>query len=158
MRKKKVFICLALIVLSLLPLRAEKTKLLVWQNDGTQTLIELNEKPVITFTDDKMLVSSRTGHLEVDRKKLVRFTYLREDDNAVGAIDSPTDSFVNEGESLLFFARGKSLSVRLCSINGVVVSECTVPKGEQFRLSLNSLLKGIYVVEVNGITTKIVRQ
>ena len=91
-------------------------------------------------------------------ENMARFTY---EDNTVTAITNlQTDepSFRLNGESLLFPALKANSTVSVYSLNGTLIFKKTVRQNGEYAFPLSNLNAGVYMVNVNGLTYKIVKR
>ncbi len=49
--------------------------LVLWHKDGTTTDVQLNLKPKVEFTDDKIIITSNVLNMEYPKSDILRFTY-----------------------------------------------------------------------------------
>ncbi|MBR1879339.1 MAG: T9SS type A sorting domain-containing protein, partial [Prevotella sp.] len=63
--------------------------------------------------------------------------------------------FSSDGETVTFQSADRDLRVTIVRLNGMVVRDFTVRRGQQSSLSLRSLPTGVYMLNVNGVTYKV---
>ena len=135
------------------------TNLVVWAKDGTKVAYALAEKPKVTFTETDLVIIAKGVEVNYSLENMARFTY--EEDNTTTAITNmQTDesSFKLNGESLLFPALKTNSTVSVYSLNGVLVFKKTIKQDGEYAFSLSNLNAGVYMVNVNGLTYKIVKR
>lgn len=135
-----------------------KTQLVVWAKDGTQVAYALDEKPKVTFTETDLVITANGVEVNYTLENMARFTY--ENDEVVSITNLQTDesSFKLNGESLLFPALKANSTVSVYSLNGTLVFKKTVRQNGEYALPLSNLNTGVYMVNVNGLTYKIVKR
>lgn len=153
---------LLLVLLSFFTLSAmadePKTQLVVWAKDGTQVAYALAEKPKVTFTETDLVITANGVEVNYTLENMARFTY--EDNSATAITNLQTDesSFRLNGESLLFPALKANSTVSVYSLNGTLVFKKTVLQNGEYAFPLSNLNSGVYMVNVNGLTYKIVKR
>ena len=135
-----------------------KTQLVVWAKDGTKVAYALAEKPKVTFTETDLVITANGVEVNYNLENMARFTY--EDNTSTGITNLQTDetSFKLNGESLLFPALKANSTVSVYSLNGTLVFKKTVRQNGEYAFPLSYLTAGVYMVNVNGLTYKIVKR
>lgn len=130
--------------------------LILWHPDGTTTDVDLYTQPRIQFVKDKMLITSSVIDLEYDRNNIIRFTYKGKN---TGINVLTTDSNVEQKEDQIIFHDVMSLDhVAVYYTNGIRVPVRPSIQGNDAILSLSSLPSGVYLVCVNGQTSKFTKK
>ena len=157
MKQKLLLVLLSCFCLSAMA-DEPKTQLVVWAKDGTQVAYALAEKPKVTFTETDLVITANGVEVNYTLENMARFTY--EDNSATGITNLQTDesSFKLNGESLLFPALKANSTVSLYTLNGTLVFKKTVRQNGEYAFPLSNLNAGIYMVNVNGLTYKIVKR
>ena len=129
----------------------------LWHADGTSTDVELYTQPKVLFQDNKVLVTSPILSLEYPKSDVLRFTY---GNNGEGSkIDSPKADaeFSQQGEKLVFQGVKNPDEIAIYSTNGIRIPIQLNYSGSKATLSLSSIPSGVYLLSVNGKTTKFTR-
>ena len=136
--------------------QSESSMLVLWHADGTTTEIALFKKPQILFATDKILITSQVLNLEYDAADVVRFTYKGVATSFESLNTEPCYEYRDEGivfngikdtdKVVIYNAAGIRIPVRLKKTNG-----------GQF-LQLSSLPVGVYILNVNGKSTKFTKK
>ena len=130
--------------------------LLIWDETSVLQKIDLKKKPVVTLLNDKFVVVGEGISLEYDITNVRRFTHEGLKDGINNAVTQPVvrrynDRIVlcgvkSEGAVSLHMLDGKSVPVKL------------IPQGSDMVLRLNDLPAGVYLLTVNGRTTKLMKK
>ena len=130
--------------------------LVVTHADGTTTSYELFTKPRVTFVGDSVKITSPTVSAEYLSKDVLRFTY-RMPNTAIEKTlaDSQLKS---DGEYLIFGGNVKAGNVKLFTPDGVEVPTKFTTTSGGLRLRLSSLQKGVYLITINGRTSKFMKR
>lgn len=152
------------ILLALLPLISMMamanepiTQLVIWSKDGAKVAYALAEKPKLTFTGSELVVKTDSIEVTYDLEKISRFTY--EGGGMTGITDLETESVFNfQNEALVFPSLSANSTVSVCSLNGLLVFKKTVRVAGEYAFPLSKLNAGVYLVNVNGVTYKIMKK
>ena len=133
--------------------------LVLWHANGKTTEISLSKKPCVTFSADKILIKGAGINFEYPSNAIVKFTYKTED--VVNDIDAPYNefNFFRDEEHIVFNGIKSTDEIALYKLNGSRIPvQLTYSDENKVTLSLSSIPFGIYILKVNGKTTKIVKQ
>jgi hypothetical protein len=164
--KRRLFLCLALIGAFAIgkavtlgdgdtPTASADLNLVVWHKDGSKVLFKLSEKPKVIYGDSLVTIQAATM-VEYAFQAIQKMTF--ESEEVVGIKEmkpDPERPFLSDGETVTFLPADKDLRVTIVQLNGIVVKDIAVRRGQQSSLSLRSLPAGVYLLNVNGITYKI---
>lgn len=133
------------------------TQLVIWAKDGTKVAYALAEKPKLTFTESELVVKAESIEVTYDLEKISCFIY--ESGGMTGITDLETESIFNfQNEALVFPALSANSTVSVCSLNGIFVFKKTVRVAGEYAFPLSNLNAGVYLVNVNGVTYKIMKK
>ena len=153
---------LLLVLLSCFSLSAmadePKVQLVVWAKDGTRVAYALAEKPKITFTETDLVITDNGVEVNYTLESMARFTYEDNTSMAITNLQTDESTFKLDGESLLFPALKANSTVSVYSLNGTLVFKKTVRQNGEYAFPLSNLESGVYMVNVNGLTYKIVKR
>lgn len=134
---------------------AQQDCLTVWHKDGSKVLFKLSEKPKVTYGDSLVIIQTGTT-VEYAFQAIQKMTFESEEMVGIKEVKSrPEHPFLSDGETVSFLSADKDLRVTIVQLNGIVVKDITVRRGQQSSLSLRSLPPGVYLLNVNGVTYKI---
>lgn len=157
MKSKLLFI---LLFCSCILAKAESypTNLVVWTKDGTKVAYALRERPKITFTGTDLVITTQAIEVNYPLVNMARFTYEAAQPDAITNLQTDESPFVMKGESLLFPSLKANSTIFVYATNGMLVFKKTVVQAGEYGLPLSALKAGLYMVNVNGITYKIVKR
>lgn len=155
---KRTILFLLLPLLSMMVMANEPiTQLVIWAKDGTKVAYALAEKPKLTFTESELVVKTDNIEVTYDLEQMLRFTY--ESGSVTGMTDLRTEStFSIQNEALVFPALSANSTVSVYSLNGSLVFKKTIRTTGEYAFSLSELNTGVYLVDVNGVTYKIMKR
>ena len=126
--------------------------------NGTKTAIQLYTRPLISFDDNFVIISSPVLQFRFNSKDVIRFTYsggqlpdkIKEVDNK--------NAFTQKGEFIFFDSKVKSTDIKIYSEDGKSLPLKVNVDGNRPSLSLSTLQPGVYLLSINGNTTKILKR
>ena len=141
-----------------LTLQAE-TNLVVWKKDGSKVAFALTEKPIVTFSENSLMINSTTVSVNYDLEDMAKFTYEDSESQGIKNIENDKESsFKFDGEMLLFPSLKAGSKVAIHNLGGVLVFARTIEAAGDYSFPISHLDKGVYVVSVDGLTYKIVKR
>lgn len=148
----------------------EQSTLVIWHADGTKTRVELSKKPEIYFSnhywdgekyqDEKSVffyLSSEELDLRYPATNVLKFTYEKTPSTDINAPQDGT-TYRKEGERIYFDESVTPDKIALYSSNGVKVPVQIQQTERGFSLSLSGIPSGVYMLSVNGKTSKFVKK
>lgn len=132
--------------------------LVVWAKDGTKVAYVLADKPKVTFTETEMVITSNGIEVNYALEKMSRFTFENSTMTGITNLNNGKTSLKLERESLLFPSLKANSTVSVYSANGTLVFKQTVRKDGEYSFPISNLNAGIYMVNVNGLTYKIMKR
>lgn len=149
-------------VLMMMPIivKAEEspTHLYVWAKDGTKVGYALAKKPKITFTETDLIISYTGEEISYSLANMDRFTYESNSESSIRNIQTEEFPYKLNGESLLFPNLKANNTVSIYTLDGSLVFMKTVRQNGEYAFPLSNLKAGVYMVNVNGLTYKIVKR
>lgn len=134
------------------------THLVVWAKDGTKKAYALAEKPKVTFTETELVITTKGVEVDYPLENMARFTYEDDSPDAITNLQTDELSFKLDGESLLFPALKANSTVSVYTLKGTLVFKKTVCQNGEYAFPLSNLNAGVYMVNVNGLTYKIMKR
>lgn len=135
-----------------------KTHLVVWAKDGAKVAYVLNENPKVTFTEEYLVITANGVEVNYRLENMARFTYESNNASAITNLRTGEWPFQMNNESLLFPALKANSTIAIYSLNGTLVFQKTIQKDGEYAFPLSNLDMGIYMVNINGLTYKIVKR
>lgn len=130
--------------------------LVLHHSNGTTTDIELFTLPQVKFLDDKVLIVSSILNLEYSKEDVLRFTYKG---GTLGIKNATFERKVsNENGHLVFHGIKPSDKIAVYTTKGIRIPVNISRYGTSASLSLSSVPSGIYLLSVNGQTSKFTKQ
>ena len=150
--KKRVLFCLVLLATLACGQRVAAQKLVLHHSDGTTTDVELYTQPRIEFQGDRVLITSPVLNMEYAKDNILRFTY-KGSDTAINALKANTD-MSHDGDRLVFHNLKATDQMAVYTANGIRVPVLLQRSGSDVVLTLSQIPSGVYLLSVNGRTSK----
>ena len=138
-----------------LTVSAQTQVLVLHHADNTTTDVELYTNPKITFEGDKMIINSSVIHMELKVGDVVRFTYK---EKSTGVERPEADAtYTQQNGQIIFNGIKDTNKIAVYKSNGTRVPVRFSSDNGHLCFSLTSLPTGVYLLNINGKTAKIVR-
>lgn len=149
---------MALLLSVLLPsaVKAEDMVLQVWQADGKVMNINLNEQPVTTYSDGKLIITTTKTTVTFPLEQVVKYTYT--DATGISSPSAMGSKFSADGESITFTGLKPNTLVYVYSVAGQLLTTVTATGHSKTTVSVSRFPVGVYVVKTNGVTFKITKR
>ena len=132
---------------------AQKPILVLHHADGSTTDVELFLQPRIEFKGDKVLITSMVLDMEYPKENILSFTYKGKESGIKPV--RPDIKYSAENGRLVFHGIKSTDKVAVYSTNGVRIPvQITRSGGNDAVLQLSSIPSGVYLLNVNGKTSK----
>ena len=127
-------------------------------SDGTVQSIQLYTRPQVTFEGDRVVFTSPVATFSYDAQQVLRFTYSG--GSLPDKVTSPEtkELYRQTDEQFIFDAKVKASDIQLFSEDGKRMPVNLKRSGNHATLSLTSLPAGVYMLSVNGRTSKVVKK
>ena len=132
--------------------------LVVWTRDGAKNVFELRENPRVTFEEDGLVVRSNGTEAKFSISDLLRWTYQQRTVSGISDASADKTHPFMEGDHLVVSQLKEGTTVRIYAADGREVLQKTMKRDGACRIPLNRLRPGVYVVQVNSLTYKILRK
>lgn len=116
-------------------------------------------EPTVTFSDNQLIVTTKYFDVEFyDLNMIRKITYKIDEGSGINDIiaDKPLMKFVGNDIEFTGVKAGDKISV--FAINGIQIMDKKVAASGDFTLSLSNLSQGVYLININGRTFKIVKK
>lgn len=136
--------------------RATAQTLVLHHPGGTTTDVELFTQPRVEFLGDKVVITSTVLNMEYPKGQVLRFTY-KGGSMAVNAPKAEAD-MSRDGDRLVFHNVKATDQVAVYTAKGIRVPVRLTRSGNDVALSLSQIPTGVYLLSVNGKTSKFTKQ
>ena len=133
-------------------------QLKVWKKDGSTVLYALNEQPVTTFSDNKLVIKTSSATIEYPLADIQRYTYEGVE-TGIESIESDNSMLVKQEKDKLSLRNLKAgEEVRLYSSSGSLLQIVKSNGTEPVVISLSSRPQGVYIVKSGNETIKLMKR
>lgn len=136
--------------------KAQTMKLVVWLADGSTTDVELYTEPKVTFSDGKLFIKSTILDIEYKSSDVVRFTYKGKGTGIENQLDDA--DYEQQDGRIVFHSISAADKVAVYRSDGVRIPVSIEHRNGYAVLPLSSIPAGVYLISVNGQTSKFVRK
>ncbi|MBR4897492.1 MAG: T9SS type A sorting domain-containing protein [Prevotella sp.] len=124
--------------------------------DGTTTDVQLYMQPQVKFQNDRVLITSTVLNMDYAKTDILRFTY-KGDGSGIGTPNAKAAYTYRDGQ-LVFHGVKSSDAVAIYKSNGIRVPVNLNRQGSDVVLSLSQIPTGVYLLKVNGRTSKFTKR
>lgn len=151
---KKLFLFIISICMNSAIWAQQDRTIVIWLLDGTQTRIQMDSRPLITFGDgDIVNIMSKGITMDYPSKDILKITYESQIATSIKNI-----SFKQDGEYIIFDKNIQESDIHLYTIDGKSIPHSIGKDNKRSLLQLSSLAKGIYVLKINNKGIKIYKK
>lgn len=130
--------------------------LVLHHSDGTTTDVELYTQPRVEFQNDRVVITSTVLNMDYAKTDVLRFTYKG---SGLGISTPKAEAdMTRDGDRLVFHGIKTSDAVAVYKPNGIRVPVHLTLTGTDAVLPLSQIPQGVYLLSVNGRTSKFTRQ
>lgn len=149
----KLLITLGLFLLSF---KTQAQTLVLHHADGTTTDVQLYTQPQVKFQNDKVLITSTVLEMEYPKVDVLRFTFKGE---GLG-INKPSGKInvSQENGQLVFYGIKPNEKIAVYTAKGIRVSVRVQRSGSVATLPLSAIPSGVFLLSVNGRTSKFTKR
>ena len=144
---------------AMLGYQTEAQTLVLHHVNGTTIDVQLFTKPKVVFQDNKVVVISSVLDMEYPKDEILGFTYKGNLSGISNPAKEVDDNICKEENNELVFHHIKpSEKISVYKTNGLCVPVRITRRGDDATLPLNALPKGVYLLSVNGRTSKFTKR
>ena len=163
--KKEFFFRRAFSSLTLLALAitANAEVLIVEQNqEGSQETkkvsYDLGDKPVLTYSGTNLIVKTNTASAEFRLGKVARYYFAESDPTGVVTTQGKMGYLFVTEEGVRMLGFEPSLQVKLYTVSGQFIQEYRTSEEGSLEISLNGQPQGVYLIQLNTTTIKVIKK
>lgn len=156
MNKLRIVAFQVMLICCALQLLADGASMVVKTVDGTTTCFALASNPKVYLTDGNLNVRTSDGTTTFPLQSLASITYNQSVN--VNSILQNSESYEVDGDLVRFPAADIQRTITIVSLNGIVMDSCVLAAGKSSELSLSDYQPGVYIITINGLSSKITIQ
>lgn len=152
---KTIFSLVGLMILLGLGKTTAQT-LVIHHANGSTTDVELYTMPQVMFQNDKVLITSTILSMEYPKQDVLRFTYKA---SSTGISNIQFKAKVSEENGqLVFHDINSSDKIAVYNAKGIRIPVRIQHSGSSATLPLSAIPSGVYLLNVNGRTSKFTKR
>ena len=158
--KKFILSIVGLFFIGAATVMAQNVLVIHLTNGSEERLTLLDEEPIITFKEEKILISKRTSPLEVELSMAAVNYFNYEGNSGTTRIEETVNpGGVNfTGDQLSINGLPAGSDVYIYGVGGQLFMETKADDEGNAVIDLTSLNTGVYIVKANNISTKITKK
>ena len=147
---------LTLLLFCLASIITQAQTLVLHHANGTTTDVELYTLPQVKFQGDKVLITSTVLDMEYPKEDVLRFTYK----GSSSGISKPNGkaNVSQENGQIVFHGILPEDKIAVYTANGIRVPVRLIRSGNTATLPLSAIPAGVYLLNVNGRTSKFTKR
>lgn len=124
--------------------------------NGKTTDVELLTLPKVQFQNDKVLITSTVLNMEFPKDDVLNFTFKGKSTG----INTPKGNlnYSKENGQIVFHGVNSSDKIAVYNAKGIQIPVKIQRSGDQATLSLSSIPSGVYLLNINGRTSKFTKK
>ena len=147
---------LTIIAVILFTVAMQAQTLVLHHANGKTTDVELYTQPQVKFQGDKILITSAILDMEYDKTDVLRFTYKG---RTLDVTNPKEKASVSQKDGQLVFHGVKSTDkITVHTVKGIRVPVRLQHSGSSATMPLSAIPSGVYLLTVNGRTSKFTKR
>lgn len=156
MQKKSVLLFLLFIASSLLAFSENAIR--IHTKSGDDITILLEELPIVTFSDEDIVVATHMNEIHYSASEVTKFTYANVDISGIEENKKIGTLFIWENNNLKAFNLSPQTKVSLYTTEGKLVAFGTTNDKGYINLPLTTIANSVYILKSEPITFKIYKR
>ena len=154
---KRLLLCF-LVALLVCPVFSQNT-LTIHQKDGQQFSFGLVDKPVITYTETDLVLKTTKTELQYPLASLAKFTFADVDDAVISIKDDGNLAQLQLDNYVVCITGAKAgISVTVIESDGKTVDTYKTDDDGSITFSIADLPQGLYIINTENLTCKILKK
>lgn len=153
--KKLTFLFLSFIIAGMITkaFGDNPANMIIKMVSGDTYTICLEDYPSLTIEDDNLKIATSSKFYSFELTKLDRYFFA--EGSGVKSLDLSSSLFNQTEDRLIVNNKENPVNVSIIADNGVQVYSALICGGENNEISTTGFQPGVYVVSINGVSTKI---
>lgn len=154
---KRLLWCISFAIMSI-PLLAQNT-LTIHQKDGQQFSFGFEDKPVIKFTDNEIVLTSAKTELRFQFANVAKLTFDDVEDAVISIKADGTKASITLDEYTVSISDAKAdATVQLIASDGKQLQSYKIGQDGTATFSIADLPDGTYIISTESLTVKILKK
>ena len=153
---KRLFIILFTMVLSV-PSFSQNT-LTIHQKDGQQFSFGFEDKPVITYTDNDLVLKTTKTEVQYPLSSLAKFTFTDLEDAVISIKDDKAAQMELDNYVVSITGAKSGVTVSVVGSDGKTLNSYKTDTDGSVTFSIAELPEGVYIIKSENLTCKILKK
>ena len=155
---KKFFVAIAALLFAGISIVSAQTTLTIHQKDGEKFSFGFSEKPVVSFTDNDLIVKTSTNQVTCALTAVAKFTF-DSGETTVGEVKSDAEPAISLDEYAVMITNAKADDkVLLTGADGKLLQSYKVAEDGSVSFSISELPAGTYIISTSKLSIKILKK
>lgn len=131
-----------------------RSYLVVWAKDGTQVAYDFKEKPIVTFSDNYLVITSESSQVSYNLGDYDHFSFENEIPTDISSLDVNGNISI-EDDHLVFPGIKSGTRLKIYTLNGTIIYDKQINVNGNYTLSISNMPKGMYIVAIGKLAYKL---
>lgn len=131
-----------------------RSYLVVWAKDGTQIAYDFKEKPIVTFSDNYLVITSESSQVSYNLGDYDHFSFENEIPTDISSLDVNGNISI-EDDHLVFPGIKSGTRLKIYTLNGTIIYDKQINVNGNYTLSISNMPKGMYIVAIGKLAYKL---
>lgn len=133
--------------------------LTIHQRDGQKFSYGFEEKPVVTFTDNALIIKSTKVEVQYELAKVAKFTFDDVEDAVIGIKADDANASISLDEYTVCITGAKAnITIHLLASDGKQLLSYKTNRDGSVTFSIAELPEGVYIVASESLNIKILKK
>ena len=156
MNKRTILITTMCCLFFLIGIKQATAQTLVLHHaDGTKTDVELFTLPQVKFQNNKVVITSTVLNMEYPKEDILRFTY-KGGSTSINSTNTNANFTQEDGQIIFHDITAENIAIYTAS--GIRVPVNIIRDGNTATLTLKAIPSGVFILDVNGRTSKFMKR
>lgn len=152
---KKILLSLLLIVCSTITWAEDIDALKLHLASGKQVVCLLEERPVVTFTNEEVVITTHMHEVRYQSTDVLKFTYVNVEEDGIHSPQFDQELIRLDGNNLSLYGLASDSPVSVYTADGVLVASVKADKRGTVSVVLPEQSGKVYVVKTSAANFKI---
>lgn len=131
---------------------AQQNAIRISLKDGSENVIFLSNDPVMKIDGTVLQIYSGTSKISYPLSDLKGYSFITDESGITANTVKETADYKRAGDIIIFGVNGSEVDYSVVSTSGMTMAN---GRGMQCSIDISGYLTGVYILTVNGITSKI---
>lgn len=152
--KRFCFVILLLLLFKNAIAFESRSYLVVWAKDGTQVAYDFKEKPIVTFSDNYLVITTEGSQVSYSLRNYDHFSFEYEIPTEISSLDVNGNISI-EDDYLVFPGIKSGTRLKIYTLNGTIIYDKLINNNGNYYLSMSNIPKGMFIVAIGKLIYKL---